>query len=73
MASEYAEERMTPEEKALVKAFPHQLSDADRKERSGIINREVKRDLFWGFFDYGRWASFKRTIYRVFIHPFLRK
>lgn len=73
MATEYFKERLTEHERKLVAAFPHQLPEKEFKERSDILNREVKRDVFWGFFDNGAWPAVKRTIYRILIHPFLRK
>lgn len=67
------QQRLTKDELKLCLTLVHQLSKKDRKKRQKIMGREIRRDLFWGFFDSDKDAARKRKFYFLVIHKSLIK
>jgi len=70
---EYAKERLTSSELKLVETLPHTLDEVLRQERISVMQRETSRDIFWGFYSDGAWAKIRRTVYKILVHPILKK
>ncbi len=62
------QQRLTDDELSLIRRFHHELDDDEKEHKRKIVEREMKTDLYWGFFTTGPIAFAKRILYQLFVH-----